>query len=58
MKCWILFSGKNTKHIISLSSPELAQRLVEVKGLKRDCTWLRFCHFLSVSQGIDRIQVF
>ena len=31
MKCWILFSGKNKKNVISLSSAELAQRVVKVK---------------------------
>ena len=32
MKCGILFSGKNEKNIINLSSAELAQRVVKVKG--------------------------
>ena len=31
MKCHILFSGKNKKNIISLSSAENAQRVVKVK---------------------------
>ena len=31
MKCQILFSGKNKKNIISLSSAENAQRVVKVK---------------------------
>ena len=31
MKCQILFSGKNKKYIISLSSAENAQRVVKVK---------------------------
>ena len=31
MKCQILFSGKNEKNIFSLSSSELAQRVVKVK---------------------------
>ena len=31
MKCQILFSGKNKKNIINLSSPELAKRMVKVK---------------------------
>ena len=30
MKCHILFSGKNKKNIISLSSAENAQRVVKV----------------------------
>ena len=33
MKCQILFSGKNMKNIINLSSAENAQRVVKVKGL-------------------------
>ena len=32
MKCQILFSGKNKKNIISLSSAENAQRVVKVKA--------------------------
>ena len=32
MKFQILFSGKNKKNIISLSSAELAHRVVKVKG--------------------------
>ena len=31
MKCQNLFSGKNKKNIINLSSAELAQRVVKVK---------------------------
>ena len=31
MKCQILFSGKNKKKIINLSSAETAQRVVKVK---------------------------
>ena len=31
MKCRILFSGKNKKNIINLSSAENAQRVVKVK---------------------------
>ena len=33
MKCHILFSGKNKKNIINLSSAENAQRVVKVKVL-------------------------
>ena len=33
MKCQILFSGKNKKNIINLSSVELAQRVVKAKSL-------------------------
>ena len=32
MKCQILFSGKNKKNNIILSSAENAQRVVKVKG--------------------------
>ena len=31
MKCQILFSGKNKKNVVSLSSAELAQRVAKVK---------------------------
>ena len=34
MKCQILFSGKNKKNIINLSSAENAQRVVKVNLLK------------------------
>ena len=34
MKCQILFSGKNKKNIINLSSAENAQRVVKVKEIK------------------------
>ena len=33
MKCQILFSGKNKKNIINLSSAENAQRVVKVKAV-------------------------
>ena len=36
MKCQILFSGKNKKNIINLSSAENAQRVVKVKQHKYD----------------------
>ena len=51
MKCQILFSGKNKKNIINLSSAENAQRVVKVKihtfvlalyNMVTDCDWLRF----------------
>ena len=39
MKCQILFSGKNKKNIINLSSAENAQRVVKVNlKLWRLCT--------------------
>ena len=45
MKCQILFSGKNKKNIISLSSAEFAHSMVSVKG----DTFVPFC-FLSCTQ--------
>ena len=33
MKCQILFSGKNKKNVINLSSAENAQRVVKVNDL-------------------------
>ena len=36
MKCQILFSGKNKKNNIILSSAENAQRVVKVKQLKKN----------------------
>ena len=36
MKCQILFSGKNKKNNIILSSAENAQRVVKVKGHVHD----------------------
>ena len=47
MKCQKLFSGKNKKNIINLSSAELAQRVVKVKELfNMDLIqpWLYFSH--------------
>ena len=44
MKCHILFSGKNKKNIINLSSAENAQRVVKVKEVlvysKKSCLLL------------------
>ena len=37
MKCQILFSGKNKKNIINLSSAENAQRVVKVKWHNGGC---------------------
>ena len=34
MKCQILFSRENNKNVISLSSAELAQKVVKVKALE------------------------
>ena len=36
MKCQILFSGKNKKNIINLSSAENAQRVVKVNVVDAD----------------------
>ena len=59
MKCQILFSGKNKKNIISLSSAENAQRVVKVKkamsgqagvgGHPRFTFWLTFFSKLYVT---------
>ena len=38
MNCQHIFSGKNKKNIISLSSAELAQRMVKVKALVQTTT--------------------
>ena len=43
MKCRILFSGKNKKNIINLSSAELAQR-----GMKVKIRISKACFLLSV----------
>ena len=42
MKCQILFSGKNKKNIINLSSAENAQRVVKVKVVHADCICCQF----------------
>ena len=55
MKCQILFSGKNKKNIISLSSAENAQRVVKVKDQHMAFSslsgpWLVFyCNFINVT---------
>ena len=41
MKCQILFSGKNKKNNIILSSAENAQRVVKVKKLLCDMVLVR-----------------
>ena len=35
MKCQILFSAKNMKNFVNLSSAESAQRVVKVKALSK-----------------------
>ena len=52
MKCQILFSGKNKKNIIILSSAENAQRVVKVNIgllLKRKFVCLFYSSFTSLS---------
>ena len=39
MKCQTLFSGKNKKNIINLSSAENAQRVVKVKVILAFTLW-------------------
>ena len=39
MKCLILFSGKNKKNNIILSSAENAQRVVKVKNVERNVNY-------------------
>ena len=39
MQCHILFSGKNKKNIINLSSAEFVQRVVKVNVLYRIHAW-------------------
>ena len=51
MNCQSLFSGKNKKNIISLSSAELDQRVLKVKYLKTNhpaVDWFAFLHFTSM----------
>ena len=40
MKCQILFSGKNKKNIINLSSAELAKRVVKVNKSSGTSTFI------------------
>ena len=61
MKCQILFSGKNRKNIINLSSAELAQRMVKVN---LTCLlqylgqiWYLFNLWTHPSLNLDRIIV-
>ena len=53
MKCQILFSGKNKKNIIILSSAENAQRVVKVKEVVVYIT----CFLLSAKQTIHSLYV-
>ena len=53
MKCQILFSGKNKKNIINLSSAENAQRVVKVKRIFFQNHWAIFRGVPSVKEGIE-----
>ena len=48
MKCQILFSGKNTKIIINVSSAELAQRMVKIKDVHLLETHKQYILVLSI----------
>ena len=52
MKCQILFSGENKKNITSLSSAELAKRVVNVKEF-----WRRHWYICDVSVVIIRCRI-
>ena len=52
MKCQILFSGKNKKNNIILSSAENAQRVVKVKQLPGICMHDREINLPSVASRI------
>ena len=49
MKCQILFSGKNKKNIINLSSAENAQRVVKVNE-QMDIRKVLFCSYFLKEQ--------
>ena len=46
IKCQILFSGKNKKNFINLSSAELAQRVVKVKAPDGRDIKIAYCLFV------------
>ena len=64
MKCHILFSGKNKKNIINLSSAENAQRVVKVKApitTEADDTfkyilYVVFYKFCLMLQGLNYVE--
>ena len=59
MKCQILFSGKNKKNIINLSSAENAQRVVKVKiVLHLHVLWLWYFKHVFVMVQLATSQVF
>ena len=51
MKCLILFSGKNKKNITTLSSAELAKRVVKVK----EYLMIQLTLIISKSKGLSEI---
>ena len=52
MKCQILFSGKNKKKVINLSSAELAQRVVKMYDTKSGLSESGEVKFLGVCHKI------
>ena len=52
MKCQILFSGKNKKNNIILSSAENAQRVVKV-NVCSSCLWFSLSETLRIIEYID-----
>ena len=53
MKCLILFSVKNTIHIINLSSAALVQRMVKVKFQIEMFRYLKFTYFYLDGKSYD-----
>ena len=53
IKCQIMFSGKNKKNVIILSSAELAQRVVKVKQLVTARMSISNKYFLSSHIELD-----
>ena len=56
MKCQILFSGKNKKNNIILSSAENAQRVVKVKVISGENATLSTLHAYTVNLHITNIK--
>ena len=56
MKCQTLFSGKNKKNIINLSSAENAQRVVKVKPIVASTTyWKSLSSIFDISGYVIKI---